>query len=231
MTTYISSTTNAILVGDKGTNGATPRPTKVGVNNCNAILELQSTTRPLLPPRMTTVQRNAIPNLVNGMEVFDTDLQTKVIYQNGAWVAMSPVVLPTFVTGTLTALQMNGAYTLGVPLIAAPGLNRAIIVSGFSLELLSDGTPFTGGGAINLQFDTTLHAGGIAVTPTIPANFLTGAGTDRLTYVGGAFLAAPVVSYVNTPVCIANSTAVFAAGGASTLTWGIWYSVLTTSGV
>lgn len=230
VTKYIPSTTNAILVGDKGANGATPKPTKVGANLCNAILELQSTTRAFLPPQMTTAQRNAIPNLVNGMEVFDTTLQTKVVYQGNAWVAMSPVVLPTFVSGVLTAAQMNGAFTLGVPLIPAAGANRAIIVSGFSLELISDGTAFTGGGAIKLQFDTTLNAGGIGVSGTIPSTFLTGAGTDRLTYVSGAFTAAAVVNYVNTPVCIANAGAVFAAGGASTLNWGIWYSVLTTTG-
>jgi len=47
--------------------------------NANAILDLSSTTKGLLVPRMTSAQRTAIPN-VPGMFVYDTD--TKEFYHN-----------------------------------------------------------------------------------------------------------------------------------------------------
>lgn len=46
----------------------------------DAILDLQSTTKAFIPPRMTTVQKNAITTPSQGMEVFDTDLQKKCVY-------------------------------------------------------------------------------------------------------------------------------------------------------
>src|ERR1043165_7160587 len=104
-TKYIPGTTNAILIGDKGTNGATPTPTKVGANPCSAVLELQSTTRGFLPPRMTTNQINAIVSPVNGMRAYNTTLQADVIYVNGAWVTQNTGSTgDLYASGTLTAV-------------------------------------------------------------------------------------------------------------------------------
>jgi hypothetical protein len=44
-----------------------------GTPNPNAILDLQSTTKAWLPPRMTTAQRNSIPSPTEGMTVWLTD--------------------------------------------------------------------------------------------------------------------------------------------------------------
>ena len=59
------------------TDGSTP--------DANAILDLKSTTKGLLLPRMTTAQRNAIANPAAGLIVYDTDRQR--IYQSdeGTW--------------------------------------------------------------------------------------------------------------------------------------------------
>jgi hypothetical protein len=228
-TKYISGTTNSILVGDKGTNGATPTPTKVGAELCSAALELQSTTRGFLPPRMTTAQIAAIAYPVNGMRAYDTTLQADVIYVNGAWVTQNTG--PTgdlYASGTIVTADLLTMYTTGLILIAAPGANKSIVVKNFWFELNSDGAnAFTGGGVIGLQYTTAGHAG-LAVTGTIPAAFLTGAATDRATMVAGSFLAAATADYVNTPVCITNATAVFADGGTSTANWKIWYSIVPT---
>jgi len=59
--------------------GGTPDP--------NAILDVQSTTKAFIPPRMTIVQRDAIPSPVGGMMVWVTDTQYLSMY-NGlteAW--------------------------------------------------------------------------------------------------------------------------------------------------
>jgi hypothetical protein len=59
------------------TDGSTP--------DINAILDVKSTTKGLLLPRMTTAQRNAISNPAGGLIIYDTDRQR--IYQSdeGTW--------------------------------------------------------------------------------------------------------------------------------------------------
>src|SRR4051812_50174386 len=49
--------------------------------NNSAMLHVESTTKGVLFPRMTTVQRNAISPPVTGLIVFDTDSNSLFIYQ------------------------------------------------------------------------------------------------------------------------------------------------------
>ncbi len=53
--------------------------------NASAMLDVSSTTKGLLPPRMTSVQRGNIPTPANGLLVFDTDTQSYWFRQSGAW--------------------------------------------------------------------------------------------------------------------------------------------------
>lgn len=69
---------------------------QVGINNDNsapdsaAMLDVKSTERGFLPPRMTFEQRNAIPNPVDGLMVYCLNCRadgfgTLCIYQSGHW--------------------------------------------------------------------------------------------------------------------------------------------------
>jgi hypothetical protein len=51
----------------------------------NAILQLNSTTKGFLPPRMTTAQKNAISTPPEGLMVFDTDLKRLCVYNGTTW--------------------------------------------------------------------------------------------------------------------------------------------------
>jgi hypothetical protein len=53
----------------------------------SAQLQVDSTTRGFLPPRMTTAQKNAIVTPAIGLMIFDTDLGRPCFY-NGAWVTL-----------------------------------------------------------------------------------------------------------------------------------------------
>ncbi len=55
-------------------------------NNASAQLQIDSTTRGFLPPRMTTAQRVAIASPANGLIVFDTDVQNLCYRRDGVWV-------------------------------------------------------------------------------------------------------------------------------------------------
>lgn len=62
-----------------------PRVGIGGTPNANAILDLQSTTKAFMPPRMTTAQRNAIPAPTEGMIIWNTDTHGLDSYNGSTW--------------------------------------------------------------------------------------------------------------------------------------------------
>jgi hypothetical protein len=58
-------------------------------SSASALLEVKSTTKGFLPPRMTTTQVNAIATPAEGLVVFNTTISHLCVYQSGAWVKMS----------------------------------------------------------------------------------------------------------------------------------------------
>jgi hypothetical protein len=56
--------------------------------NANAALEINSTTKGILLPRMTTIQRNTLPNL-EGMMVYDIDLNQLFVNDGVVWAEAS----------------------------------------------------------------------------------------------------------------------------------------------
>jgi hypothetical protein len=64
--------------GNLGIGTATP--------SVSSVLELSSTSKWFLPPRMTTAQVNAIASPLNGLLVYNTDVHHLCGYQNGSWV-------------------------------------------------------------------------------------------------------------------------------------------------
>ena len=56
-----------------------------------AVLDVSSTTRGALMPRMTTAQRTGISSPANGLIVYDTDINNLFVYQNNRWVSTAPV--------------------------------------------------------------------------------------------------------------------------------------------
>jgi hypothetical protein len=55
------------------------------VPNTDALLDINSTTKGVLLPRMTTTQRQAIPTPPNGLMVYDTDKNEFFHYNGVAW--------------------------------------------------------------------------------------------------------------------------------------------------
>jgi hypothetical protein len=51
----------------------------------SAALEVKSTTKGFLPPRMTTVQRDAIPSPAIGLTIFNTDANTLDVFTGPKW--------------------------------------------------------------------------------------------------------------------------------------------------
>jgi hypothetical protein len=74
--TFINPTLNSgqtVVVGDN-------------VVVASAVLNVSSTTKGFLPPRMTQTQRNAIASPAIGLEIYQTDAtEGKYIYKSSGW--------------------------------------------------------------------------------------------------------------------------------------------------
>lgn len=78
-----SGITERMRIDNAGSVGiGTPTP------NTSALLDLASTTRGLLPPRMTTVQRDAIASPATGLVIFNTTTNSLELRNSTAWVAL-----------------------------------------------------------------------------------------------------------------------------------------------
>ncbi len=98
-TSYWSSATGGINYGGGTVAVGTGTP------NASAILDLNSTSRGLLPPRLTTTQRDAITSPAAGLIIYNTTAQQLQIYDGTNWMGGSG-------TGTQEVVQ-GSAVTLG----------------------------------------------------------------------------------------------------------------------
>jgi len=83
----------------------------------SAMLDVQSTNKGLLPPRMTLVQRDGILSPAWGLQIFATDCNDMQFYNGFGWIPMSN-------TGLLTTPgSINGNST---PCINAAGVGYSV---------------------------------------------------------------------------------------------------------
>lgn len=69
-------------------HGTTTRSFSIGSKRLadpSAVLDLVSTSRGLLPPRMTAAQRSAIAVPAEGLIVYDTSFKSLYVFENGLW--------------------------------------------------------------------------------------------------------------------------------------------------
>lgn len=229
--TYPTTTlTKNILIADdlqsSTTSGTTTTKTQIVLTNSSCGLEMQSTTSGFVLPRMTTTQRNALTGTA-GMQVYNSTTGSVDTYQNAAWGSGVSVA-----SGTLTATAITttggGIYTAPLSLIVAPGAGYMIFVHRWMLNYIYNTTAFAAGGNIFLQYNTTGNAGGTAASSTIATALLTQV-SNQVASTTGAVSNVASANTVNQPICITNATAVFTGGGASTVIYTIYYSILATS--
>jgi hypothetical protein len=81
---YVNQGTEAVRIdstGGVGLGATTP--------NAKALLDLTSTTRGFLPPRMTTAQRDAITSVPAGLMIYNTTTNKLNFYNGSAWEAVT----------------------------------------------------------------------------------------------------------------------------------------------
>ena len=138
----------------------------VGINqtgaapHSSAILDVESTSKGLLPPRMTTAERNAIINPADGLMIFNTTSES-LNYFFGGWHEVSGIL-----QGSISSLVCSGAIITGT-------LTEGVAASGVSAEV-----GYTGGNGESHSGQTVNSTGVTGLTATTPAgNFAIGAGS------------------------------------------------------
>ncbi|MGR3853780.1 beta strand repeat-containing protein [Chryseobacterium indologenes] len=137
--------------------------------NANAILELNATNKGFLPPRLTTVQRNAIPAASKpaGLMVYNTTTNCMDFWNSSEWVSTCAATPPS--AGSITGITCTSASNSGA-------LNPGIAASGVSSVI-----PYTGGNGGSHGGQTVASTGVTGLTATLAAgSFVNGNG--NLTY-------------------------------------------------
>ena len=86
----------------------------------SAILDLASTSRGLLTPRMTTVQRTAITTPATGLLVFDTDSAAFFYYDGSTWATLDTINYAYPIAGSAYENNIDGtnsSYSVGTSYI------------------------------------------------------------------------------------------------------------------
>jgi len=125
----------------------------------SAMLDVSSTDKGLLIPRVTTIQRNAIVNPATGLLVYDTDFKQFWYFEGSIWIPIMGVTGVTGPTGPLISgssgqtIRHNGTAWIANSLLYNNGTNVGINTTSPSDKLHING---------NLRFDGSLKANGNA---------------------------------------------------------------------
>jgi hypothetical protein len=167
---------------------------QIGINSTgtapasSAMLDVSSTTKGFLPPRMTTTHRTAITSPSAGLVVFDTDKNQLFVFSNGTWNAIAAPTYPRLSTEDIDAIvspqvgdlaydltfkclkQYNGIRWLCTnqdpdnikPTMTAWGAGGASVDIGYSIALDVSGNIYVTGifGGIATFGNTTITSSG-----------------------------------------------------------------------
>ena len=118
----------------------------VGVNadglapNNSALLDVRSDSKGFLPPRMTTIQRNAINAPVEGLVIYNTDEKTINIYNGTKWSLLSQVVCGQTFKDPRDA-NIYPTVQIGTQCWMAKNLNIGTMVNGSQEQTNNSPTP------------------------------------------------------------------------------------------
>ncbi len=120
-----------LLIEHSGAQNTFPSSGSVGIGtsspNASSLLDITSTTKGMLAPRMTLAQRNAIASPATGLMIFQTNSTPGFYYYNGsAWAAVTPAAGANRTLSNLTA-----PTAINVDLL--PNVNKTINLGSSSL--------------------------------------------------------------------------------------------------
>jgi trimeric autotransporter adhesin len=103
---------NCLVLGSVNNINSATSDVKVGIGtsspNSSSLLDLASTNKGLLIPRMTTTQRNAISSPATGLMIYQADNTPGFYYYNGSvWTEIAPAIAPSWALGGNSGIDPN----------------------------------------------------------------------------------------------------------------------------
>lgn len=158
--------------------------------NSKAMLDVISTTKGVLLPRMTTAQRTAITSVPEGLLVYDTDLHAQFKYDGTAWRRLATLAgTETLTNKTLSGntatnlISGSGTFTLNTSgTVTAPNATDTLVGKA-TTDTLTNKT-LSGNTATNLISGSgtfTLNTTGTITAPNATDTLVGKATTDTLT--------------------------------------------------
>jgi hypothetical protein len=136
-------------------------------NDPSAILDIQSTTQGVLPPRMTTTQRNAISAPAEGLIVYDLTLHSLYEYNGSSWVSLKGAAA----IAVLSTATVGGAAAEEVPVAGLLTTSTILAVT----QQVAGGAalPLTGwtnvlNGSLNVTYSADMGPGARVLVYFIP---------------------------------------------------------------
>lgn len=133
--------------------------------NAAAILDITSTNRGLLLPRMTTTQRNAIASPVAGLTIYNTTSNCMNIFNGAGWNELCG----TATQGLIATIDCAGATHNGT------------LTSGATASSVSSAISYTGGNGLPYSGQTVTSTGVTGLTANLSAGTMA-SGAGSLTY-------------------------------------------------
>jgi len=149
-----SNIAKPMLINEAATGTTTPA--------ASSILEVTSTTKGFLPPRMTTVQRNAIASPASGLVIYNTTSSAFNYYNGSTWIELMSGGNQTFVGTKTFSTRVNTAYlelTAGSPEIYYSGV---IKIGGTTAGILIGSGASQSAGGISIGSSAS-SSGGVAI--------------------------------------------------------------------
>ena len=150
----------------------------LGSHAASAKLQVDSTTKGFLPPRMTTTQRDLISSPAEGLTIYNTTTDRLNVYSGSAWMEMLPsVVTASGIIASFTSTDTNALYA------TTNSLDPAIYCenTGYGVGVHANSSSGTGLYAESFS-GTGLYAYSSSGTYAIKAN--KGIQTDTAFYLG-----------------------------------------------
>jgi len=108
--------------------------------NAASILDVTSTTKGMLIPRMTTAQRTAIASPVAGLQVYDTTTKTNWFHDGTVWVESEITVSNGLNKSSTNDIKLGGALT-GPTTISGVNTTNNLSINGTGVDMFNiDGT-------------------------------------------------------------------------------------------
>lgn len=126
----------------------------------------------------------------------------------------------------MTAAQFNGMYGAPFQIIPAPAAGKQIIVRGAVLAMTFVAAQYAAGGAVALQYDSTVHGAGPLASSTLAAATVNAYAASSDVGLTGADTSGASSAKTAKGIYLSNDTAAFTTGDG---TWNIhvWYEVVT----